>query len=442
MVDRRPRGDGRGRGLRHAVDPVDHHGNVFPPSRAGQGDRHLGGVAAGTAALGPTGARACCSSTSGGGRSSSSTCRWRWRRSCSASAGVPTSRDPERRPRSTSPGALLSIVGVGALVYAIIEAPHRGWADAGHAGRLRRIAAVVLGLFAWRETTARRPDARPPASSATGGSAWPRAASPSPTSRCSARSSSSAQFLQLVLGPVGRCGPGCVQLPVSPIMLLVTPRVPSVVARYGVRPRRGAVGLALVAARHASCSRSSTPRATSADWWLALIPLAFGIAGTGAPLTTLMMSAVPAGRAGVGSAMNDASRELGGALGVAVLGSVLTTRYGSGWPRRSPTCPSRRARWRPGPGRRPARGRRPGGRAERVWPTPPARPSSTGSAWPRWWPPGCIADRGGARPACCPGRIELDGAPVTSHAEPATPVDAPATSGPRRRTRAESPRDG
>ena len=48
------------------------------------------------------------------------------------------------------------------------------------------------------------------------------------------------------------------------------------------------------------------------------------------PLTTLIMSSVPLGRAGVGSAMNDTTRELGGALGVAVLGSVVTSQYASG----------------------------------------------------------------------------------------------------------------
>src|SRR5690606_38191297 len=62
---------------------------------------------------------------------------------------------------------------------------------------------------------------------------------------------------------------------------------------------------------------------------LATVPMALGIAATGAPLTALMMSAVPPARAGVGSAMNNASREIGGAFGVAVLGSLLTTRYTS-----------------------------------------------------------------------------------------------------------------
>ena len=47
------------------------------------------------------------------------------------------------------------------------------------------------------------------------------------------------------------------------------------------------------------------------------------------PLTGSIMSAVPLGKAGVGSAMNDTTRELGGALGVAVLGSLVASRYGA-----------------------------------------------------------------------------------------------------------------
>jgi hypothetical protein len=55
-----------------------------------------------------------------------------------------------------------------------------------------------------------------------------------------------------------------------------------------------------------------------------------GIALTMSPMTAAIMSAVPPRRAGAGSAMNDATRELGAALGVAVLGSVAASRYGAG----------------------------------------------------------------------------------------------------------------
>ena len=60
---------------------------------------------------------------------------------------------------------------------------------------------------------------------------------------------------------------------------------------------------------------------------LAFIPLVSGMAVTMTPLTTLIMSAVPPGRAGVSFAMNDTHREIGGALGVAVLGSLVTTQF-------------------------------------------------------------------------------------------------------------------
>jgi hypothetical protein len=58
--------------------------------------------------------------------------------------------------------------------------------------------------------------------------------------------------------------------------------------------------------------------------------LVSGIALTMSPMTAAIMSAVPPRRAGAGSAMNDATRELGAALGVAVLGSVAASRYSAG----------------------------------------------------------------------------------------------------------------
>jgi hypothetical protein len=50
---------------------------------------------------------------------------------------------------------------------------------------------------------------------------------------------------------------------------------------------------------------------------------------TAAPATGEIMSAVPLSKAGVGSAVNDTTRELGGALGIAILGSIATTAYRS-----------------------------------------------------------------------------------------------------------------
>jgi hypothetical protein len=55
--------------------------------------------------------------------------------------------------------------------------------------------------------------------------------------------------------------------------------------------------------------------------------IGMGLGQTTAPSTTLIMTSVPRAKSGVGSAVNDLSREFGGALGIAVLGSVLSTAY-------------------------------------------------------------------------------------------------------------------
>jgi hypothetical protein len=60
-----------------------------------------------------------------------------------------------------------------------------------------------------------------------------------------------------------------------------------------------------------------------------LLVMSAGMSLTIPSMTGSIMSAVPLGKAGVGSAMNDTTRELGGALGVAVLGSLVASRYGN-----------------------------------------------------------------------------------------------------------------
>jgi hypothetical protein len=69
----------------------------------------------------------------------------------------------------------------------------------------------------------------------------------------------------------------------------------------------------------------------SSYWYMigSLMIVAIGMGTTAAPSTTAIMSAMPLGKAGVGSAVNDTTRELGGALGVAVLGSILASQYSS-----------------------------------------------------------------------------------------------------------------
>ena len=119
---------------------------------------------------------------------------------------------------------------------------------------------------------------------------------------------------------------------------------------------------------------------------VALTTLGLGIGLAMSPATEAIMGALPRAKAGIGSAMNDVVREVGGTLGIAVLGSVLSQRLRHRpWTTTSPACPAaaaaaasglrrRRARGRGAPRRHgggaPAR-RRPTRRSSTAWPPPP-----------------------------------------------------------------------
>jgi EmrB/QacA subfamily drug resistance transporter len=234
---------------------------------------------------------------------------------------VPTSRDPQQPPLDI-PGALLSIAGLGALVYGIIEGPHNGWTSPTTLG-IFAFAAATLALFAWRELTAKHPmldlrlfrDRR--FSVASGGMTLIFFAMFGTFFLV-------AQYFQLVLGytPLES---GLFQLPMAFVMMALSPQVPRLVTRFGVH-RLVPTGLLTVAVGLFTFSFMGVD---TVIWWMyvPVLLLASGMALTMTPLTTLIMSAVPLRQAGVGSAMNDTTRELGGALGVAVLGSLVTSTY-------------------------------------------------------------------------------------------------------------------
>jgi len=237
---------------------------------------------------------------------------------------VPKSKDPAEQPLDV-PGALLSIVGLGALVYAIIEAPHHGWLSV-ETLLTFGLAAVAIVAFGVRERTARFPmldlalfrDRRFSVASA------------GITLTFFAMFGTfflMAQYLQMVLGYTP-FESGLFQLPFAFIMMLVAPRVPTLVARFGAA-RIVPVGLSVTALGLTAFSTIEVDSSLGVVY-LCVLPLGLGMAITMTPLTTLIMQSVPLGRAGVGSAMNDTTRELGGALGVAVLGSVVTSQYTSG----------------------------------------------------------------------------------------------------------------
>jgi EmrB/QacA subfamily drug resistance transporter len=236
---------------------------------------------------------------------------------------LPTSRDPDQ-PRLDPIGALLSIAGLCALVYAIIEAPSHGWASSSSALWFAAAAVLLAAFLAW-ELRVSEPmlnlryflDRR--FSTASGGISLIYFAMFGTFFLIT-------QYFQLVLG-YGTLEAGLKQGPMALVMVAVAPQTPRLAARIGSN-RSVALGLAGVSLGLLLFSRMQ-PDTVYPVLLLPMITLATGMALTISPLTASIMSAVPMGKAGVGSAMNDTTRELGGALGVAVLGSLVASRYDS-----------------------------------------------------------------------------------------------------------------
>lgn len=233
---------------------------------------------------------------------------------------VPESKDPNATPLDPI-GAGLSIVGLSALVYAIIEAPANGWTDplilAGFA-----IAAVLLGLMVWWELRTPHPMLqmsffRNPRFSA---------ASASITLVFFAMFGTVfliAQYLQFVLGFT----PFEAGLRVMPVATLIVaaPLSARLTEKFGSKVVVTA-GLVIVATALTILAAVDVEGGYGRVA-LALSIMGFGMGMTMAPATDSIMGSLPLAKAGVGSAMNDTTRQVGGALGVAVLGSVLASTY-------------------------------------------------------------------------------------------------------------------
>jgi EmrB/QacA subfamily drug resistance transporter len=234
---------------------------------------------------------------------------------------VPTSRDPAAPPIDV-PGALLSIAGLVALVWAIIEGPG-GWTDPEILGGFA-LAAVLLGVFVLWERRTRFPMLnmgffRNPRFSAASGAIM---------LTFFAMFGSLfllTQFLQSVLGytPLEA---GIRLLPMAGVMIVISPLSAKVVERIGSKIVV-ATGLSVAGVGLVMASRL-TAGASYPEVLLSLIVLAAGLALVMPPATESIMGSLPPAKAGVGSAVNDTTREVGGALGVAVLGSVMSSTYG------------------------------------------------------------------------------------------------------------------
>ena len=236
----------------------------------------------------------------------------------------PQSKDDESTPLDPV-GAVLSVVGLAALLYGIIEGPVKGWTSVEVVAAFVVAAVTLVGFVRWELRS-------------------PTPMLPMRFFRNARFSIGSGvitfaffvmfgffflvtQFLQFVrdYSPLDA---GVATLPLAVALVAVSPRSDALSTRIGAT-KVMAVGFAFVAAGFVVMStvQASTSYLVIAG---ALVLLGIGMGVTVAPATGSIMAAVPLNKAGVGSAVNDTTREVGGALGIAVLGSIANSTYRSG----------------------------------------------------------------------------------------------------------------
>ena len=234
---------------------------------------------------------------------------------------VPNTSDPEESPLDPV-GAALSILGFMFLLYAIIEGPDKGW------GAPVVLVGLIVGLallvaFSWCEWRNPTPmldvrffrNARFSAASATITITF---------FGFYASTFLLTQYFQFIL----RYSPlkaGVMIVPTAVGLMVGSPIAMRMVTRFGTK-RVVVFGLALVGV--AMCCYASNTIMSSL--WLGLcvrLVTGMGFGVTTAPVTESIMGSLPPSRAGVGSAVNDTTRQTGGALGVAVVGSIFAARY-------------------------------------------------------------------------------------------------------------------
>jgi EmrB/QacA subfamily drug resistance transporter len=237
--------------------------------------------------------------------------------------GVPTSRDPEAPPADRL-GLIFSSAAMALLVYTIIEAPSRGWGATLTIGGFV-VTAVLFALFIGQERRVRVPmldvklfrNLRFSAASVA----------------LTITFFSLMGFIFLItlyfqfLKGYGPLETGLRLLPVA-----VTVGITSVVGtRLAVRNGTKLVVAAGLLSLAAGLAWAATPSETTDYTTIAaqMIFIGGGIGLTSAPATESIMGAVSEAKAGIGSAVNDATRITGGTLGVAVIGSIYASLYSS-----------------------------------------------------------------------------------------------------------------
>ncbi len=235
---------------------------------------------------------------------------------------VPESRNESAR-RPDPAGAVLTVVGLGLILWAIIEGPSRGWGS-----WLVVVPGVVgagtLALFVWWELRSDH-------------AMLPMAFFRSRRFSIALLSVGigvfallgglfvQTQFLQFGLGYSPLVAGLCI-LPIAVVLGAGAVVSPLVVRAIGSKVT-AAGGLALVTAGLLEVAGAASVRATYPQVLPGLLLIGLGAGALMPTATDSVLGSITQGDAGVGSAANSTAMQVGGALGVAVVGSVLSTRY-------------------------------------------------------------------------------------------------------------------
>jgi EmrB/QacA subfamily drug resistance transporter len=221
------------------------------------------------------------------------------------------------------PGVLLSIVGLFALIYGIITAGVRGWGD------FEVIAALAVGLaflggFAWWES--RSPNAMLPMRFFKNMSFTSASVALSLIAFCQyCILFLLIPFLQTVQG-YSTLQSGLLVIPLAATLTLMATVSARITARLGTK-LTVALGIGIAAGGYLFIASTFNVNTTFIILLIGQVIVGFGVGMAFSPATNSIMGALPIDKAGVGSAMNDTTRQLGGALGIATLGTVLNISY-------------------------------------------------------------------------------------------------------------------
>lgn len=236
---------------------------------------------------------------------------------------VPNSRD-ETLSKLDWIGGIFSVIAVGAIVFGIIEGPEQGWDSIESLGGLSVGLLALVAFVIWEFKTA-HPLLDPRLFSLRGFSAGAL----SITIQFFAQFGFifvGMQYLQFVAGftPLE----AATHLLWMPLVVLPGSRIAGALSKKVPQKYLGTVGLALFG--YAMFHFAGLPK--EFDYWYFTIGILFfgaGLALSATPATLAITSALPQAKQGVASAVNDTTREVGSALGVAILGALMTDSYKS-----------------------------------------------------------------------------------------------------------------